>query len=160
MKPLGLIVAMNQSRVIGLDGDLPWRIREDLRHFKQKTMGHAIIMGRKTWDSIGRPLPGRKSIVISRNKQLRITDVPVVHSLEDAILLARKGGDECPMIIGGAAIYAMALPLVTIIYLTEVEREVAGDTFFPPLNEHDWNEVDRQAGKTPGVSFVTLHRKV
>ena len=130
MSPLALIVAMNQSRVIGIDGDLPWRIREDLRHFKRTTMGHAIIMGRKTWDSIGRPLPGRQSIVVSRNKKLQIAGGSVVHSLDSAISLARSSGDDCPMIIGGAAIYTLALPFVTIIYLTEVSQDVQGDTFF------------------------------
>ena len=160
MNPLALIVAMNQSRVIGFAGDLPWRIREDLRHFKQKTMGHAIIMGRKTWDSIGRPLPGRRSIVVSRNKDLQIPGCEVVHCLDDAIVLARNGGDKCPMIIGGAAIYALALPLVTTIYLTEVSQDVQGDTFFPEIDPKKWVEVERKAGKTPGVSFVTLHRRL
>ena len=83
MKDLAMIVAMNSRRVIGKDGDLPWRIREDLRHFKRITMGHAIIMGRKTWDSIGRPLPGRRSIVITRNQQLTLPGCDVCHSLQD-----------------------------------------------------------------------------
>ena len=158
MKPLAIVVAMNPSRVIGVNGDLPWRFREDLRHFKRTTMGHAIIMGRKTWDSIGRPLPGRRNIVISRNINLSIEGCDVVHSVQSAIDLARQGGDECPMIIGGSTIYAAALSSATKIYLTEVNTEVEGDTFFPELKNADWKEVERAQGKTPELSFVTLMR--
>ncbi len=140
-------------------GDLPWHISEDLRHFKRVTMGHAILMGRVTWESIGRPLPGRRSIVVSRNPDLQLPGADVVHSVEDAIALAREGGDDTPFIIGGAGLYTAALPYVTHIHLTEVDREVDGDTFFPELNPDSWIEVERKAGKTPGVSFVTLERR-
>lgn len=159
MKQLALIVAMNDARVIGNNGDLPWRIREDLRHFKRTTMGHAIIMGRTTWDSIGRPLPGRQNIVITRNQSLQIEGCAVVHSLEAAIDLARESGDECPMIIGGATIYEIALPLTTLIHLTRVERDVEGDTFFPELSLDEWEEESSVAGNTPGVTFCVLRRK-
>jgi len=158
MNDLAIVVAMNPSRVIGVDGDLPWRMREDLRHFKKTTMGHAIIMGRKTWDSIGRPLPGRRNIVITRNTELQIAGCDVVHSLEAAIDLARKEGDDCPMVIGGATIYAAALPQVTTIYLTEVEIDVDGDTLFPELDRSVWIEVERRKGNTPELSFVTLKK--
>ena len=121
-------------------------------------MGHAIIMGRKTWDSIGRPLPGRRSIVITRNQQLTLPGCDVCHSLQAALTLAYEGGDTCPMIIGGATIYRAALPYTTTLYLTEVDNEIEGDTFFPDLDD-DWLEVERAAGKTPGVSFVVLKRK-
>ena len=150
---------MNGQRVIGVDGDLPWHISEDLRHFKRVTMGHAILMGRVTWESIGRPLPGRRSIVVSRNPDLRIEGAEVVHSVEDAISLAREGGDALPFIIGGAGLYTSALPYVTHIHLTEVDREVDGDTFFPELDPDSWIEVERTAGETPGLSFVTLERR-
>lgn len=156
--PLAMVVAMNAQRVIGVDGDLPWRIREDLRHFKRVTMGHAIIMGRKTWDSIGRPLPGRQNIVVTRNRDLKIDGVDVVHSLEEAIGLARNQGDEEPRIIGGATLYEMALPMTTRLFLTEVDRDVDGDTFFPDFDRSQWTEVARRAGQTPGVLFLELSR--
>jgi len=156
--PLALVVAMNPQRVIGVNGDLPWRIPEDLRHFKRITMGHAILMGRVTWDSIGRPLPGRKNIVITRNTDLSLEGAHVVHSLDDAIALARASGDAEPCIIGGAGIYRLALPLVTTIHLTEVDREVEGDTFFPDLATHEWEQVDSHPGDTPDVIFRTLKR--
>lgn len=116
-------------------------------------------MGRVTWESIGRPLPGRRSIVVSRNPDLQLPGADVVHSVEDAIALAREGGDDTPFIIGGAGLYTAALPYVTHIHLTAVDREVDGDTFFPELNPDSWIEVERKAGKTPGVSFVTLERR-
>lgn len=159
MKPLAIVVAMNKKNVIGKDGDLPWRIREDLRHFKRTTMGHAIIMGRKTWDSIGRALPGRRNIVITRNQSLSIPGCEVVHSVEEAIAMARAGDDDCPMIIGGATIYEAALPMTTKIHLTEVDRDVEGDTFFPVLNKENWYEQERRTGRTEGVSFVVLVRQ-
>ena len=156
--PLALVVAHNHERVIGVDGDLPWRIREDLRHFRRVTMGHAIVMGRRTWESIGRPLPGRRNLVLSRDRGLQIPGCEVAHSLEAAIAMARAGGDDEPRIIGGAQIYREALPLVTRILLTEVDRPVVGDTFFPALDSSAWREVSRVAGKTPGVVFVELER--
>jgi len=149
---------MNPQRVIGVDGDLPWRIPEDLRHFKRITMGHAILMGRVTWDSIGRPLPGRQNIVITRNIGLSLEGAHVVHSLDDAIVLARESGDAEPCIIGGAGIYQLALPLVTTIHLTEVDRTVEGDTFFPELAPDEWEETESHPGETVGVVFRTLKR--
>ena len=156
--PLALVVAMNRDRLIGADGGLPWHIPEDLKHFKRTTMGHAILMGRVTWDSIGRPLPGRHNIVISRNRELVLQGADVVHSVEAAIALARAQGDDTPCIIGGATVYATALPLVTILHVTEIDRPAEGDTFFPALAEGDWEEVERQDGETPGVVFRTLKR--
>ena len=156
--PLALVVAMNRERLIGADGGLPWHIPEDLKHFKRTTMGHAILMGRVTWDSIGRPLPGRHNIVISRNQNLVLKGADVVHSIEAATALARAQGDEAPCIIGGATIYAAALPHVTTLHVTEIDRVAEGDTFFPPLAEREWEEVERRAGETPGVVFLTLKR--
>ncbi|MEC7987297.1 MAG: dihydrofolate reductase [Myxococcota bacterium] len=158
MKPLSMIVAMNPQRVIGANGDLPWKIREDLRHFRKVTMGHPIIMGRRTWDSIGRPLPGRHNIVVTRNPKLALDGVTVVHSLEEALAVASSEPKE-PMIIGGATLYALALPMTTRLFLTMVQREVEGDTFFPVFSDADWIEVERRAGKTEGVDFITLQRK-
>jgi len=155
---LAIIVATNARRVIGVDGDLPWRIREDLRHFKRNTMGHCIIMGRRTWDSIGRPLPGRTSIVVSRNPDLQIDGAHVVSSPDAGVALARALGDEEPRIIGGASLYAWALPVATRLLLTEVDRDVAGDTFFPEWDRSVWREVSREAGRTEGVTFTEWQR--
>ena len=154
-----MVVAMNADRVIGVDGDLPWRIREDLRHFRRVTMGHAIVMGRKTWDSIGRPLPGRRNIVVTRYVELKLEGVDVVHSLSEAVELARSGGDGEPRIIGGATLYSLALPDTTRLFLTEVDRTVDGDTFFPKFDRSEWEEISRRQAETPGVAFVELVRR-
>jgi dihydrofolate reductase len=155
MMPLALVVAIGDGGVIGKDGGLPWRIPEDLRHFKAATMGHAIIMGRKTHASIGRALDGRRNIVISRTAD-RFDGCELAQSLEEAIDLARTT-DEEPRIIGGAGVYAAALPLATRIYLTEVHRAVEGDAFFH-LDRSGWRETERRAGESEGVEFVTLER--
>lgn len=155
--PLTLVVAIGEGNVIGNRGELPWRIPEDLRHFKNVTMGHAVIMGRKTHASIGRPLPGRRNIVVSRNPQYRAEGCEVVASLEEALVRARTTDDE-PCVIGGGAIYEEALPLATRIHLTEVKRSVEGDTFFPTFDRAAFREVARRAGESEGVEFVTLER--
>jgi len=157
MKKLALVVAVANGGVIGKGGTLPWRISEDLRHFKRATVGHAVIMGRKTWDSIGKPLVDRRNVVVTRNTELRIPGVEVVPSLEAAIALAHEQ-DEEPRVIGGAELYRLALPLATRILLTEVARDVEGDTFFPHLDRTEWREIERRAGEDPTVSYVTLER--
>ena len=159
MSGLTIVVAVGTGGVIGRDGDLPWRIREDLRHFKRITMGHTIIMGRRTWDSIGRPLPGRQSVVITRNRDFDAPGAVVVHSLEDAIQQARANGDAAPCIIGGASIYAAALPRAARVEWTEVDQAVDGDTFFPDWDRSGWVETARVAGQTPGVTFCTWQRR-
>ncbi|MCA9176372.1 MAG: dihydrofolate reductase [Planctomycetales bacterium] len=136
---VSLIVAMAENRVIGRDGDLPWRLSSDLRRFKQLTMGHHLLMGRVTWDSLGRALPGRTSIVISR-RPLDLPDgVLQATSLESALELA--AGDDEPFVIGGAQIYRLALPVVSRIYLTEVLSSVDGDVLFPELHWSEWREL-------------------
>jgi dihydrofolate reductase len=151
---------MNAHRCIGKDGGLPWHISEDLKHFRAVTTGHAIIMGRRTWDSIGRPLPNRRNIVVTRNTDLEISGCDVVPDLAAAIRLAREGGDEEPRIVGGASLYEQALPLVTRMYLTRVEGEVHGcDTFFPAWNEDEWQETERREGEDPRVIFLTFDRR-
>ena len=157
MNKLALVVAVADGGVIGVAGGLPWRIPEDLRHFKNVTMGHAIIMGRKTFESIGRALPGRRNIVVSRDPALRIEGVEVAPSVEAAVSLARSTDDE-PRIIGGSSIYEAALPLVTKIFFTEVHRKVDGDTFFPSFDRSAFRETDRRAAEEEGVEFVTLER--
>ncbi len=155
MKPLALVVAIADGGVIGKDGTLPWRIPEDLQHFKATTMGHAIIMGRKTHASIGRPLAGRRNIVVSRTAD-GFEGCEKATSLEKAIALARTTDDE-PRIIGGAALYEAALPLATRVFLTEVHRRVDGDAYFH-LDRSGWREVERRPGASEGVEFVTLER--
>jgi dihydrofolate reductase len=155
LKKLAIIAAVSENGVIGKDGGLPWHIPEDLKYFKANTTGHAIIMGRKTYDSIGRPLPKRRNIVVTRNAELRIEGVEVVTSLEAAIELARSD-DEEPRIIGGASLYRDALPLATRLFLTRVQRTVEGDTYFPDFDEDEWEETQSQVEE--GFVFQVLQR--
>jgi dihydrofolate reductase len=133
---VSLIVAMADDRVIGRDGQLPWRLSADLRRFKRLTMGHHIIMGRKTYESIGRLLPGRTTVVITRQTDLEVPGAIVVHSLDEALQVA--AADPEVFIVGGGEIYRQAMPLVDRIYQTIVHAKVDGDTVFPPLAEAQW----------------------
>jgi len=139
---------MATNRVIGRDNTLPWRLREDLKYFKRMTMGKSIIMGRKTWESIGRLLPGRTHIVVTRNPEYQADGIHVVNSLEAAIALARSVAEENntdeAFVIGGAALYAAALPLADRFHLTRVHAEVEGDTRLAEFNEAQWQEVSRE----------------
>jgi dihydrofolate reductase len=153
--PLALIVAVSEDGVIGKDGGLPWHISEDLKHFKRTTLDHAVIMGRKTYESIGRPLPRRRFIVVTRDPERQIPGCEVCNSLDAAIDLARQT-DPMPFVIGGASLYEAALPLATVIHRTKVQREVEGDTFFPPLRENEWRVVEQRQGAE--VIFEVLHR--
>jgi dihydrofolate reductase len=163
VKPLALVVAMAPNQGIGLRGTLPWHVAEDLKRFKALTMGHAIVMGRKTHESIGRPLPGRRNVVVSR-QLTRADGCEVVSSLSAALDLMVD--DPMPFIIGGAQLYAEALPKVTHLFLTELSAEAATtagkplevDTFFPAFDRGAFDEVRRVAGATPGVTFVDLVR--
>ncbi|UCD76754.1 MAG: dihydrofolate reductase [Phycisphaerales bacterium] len=137
--PLSIIVAMSENHVIGLHGDMPWRLPDDLKRFKALTTGHAVIMGRKTFDSIGRPLPNRTNIVITRDTRRAIEGVTVVHSLDEALRYAV--GNEEIFIIGGGEIYRQALALADRIYVTLVHAAVDGDTFFPAFDDRVWRLV-------------------
>ena len=152
---LAMIAAVGRNGVIGVDGDLPWRIPEDMKHFRRQTLGHAVVMGRKTWDSLGRPLKHRRNIVLSRRIGLKLEGAEVAHSLEDALRLAWNG-DEEPMIIGGATLYAAALPQATRLFLTEVDQAPTGDTFFPDLDLAAWREASRE--EHDGYAFVVWQR--
>ncbi len=163
------IVAMAENRCIGLDNQMPWHISDDLKRFKALTMGHPVIMGRKTFESIlgylKKPLPGRDSIVVSRSGYENDFGVPVFSSLEDAaahgkLLAAQKGLDEV-FIIGGAQIYAQSTDLIDRFHLTKVHRVVDGDAFYPEYDEGDWVETDRddRLSHDPPYSFITLSRK-
>ncbi len=157
LKPLTMVVAVRDGGAIGKNGQVPWKIPEDLKHFKNVTLGHAIVMGRKTWDEVGKPLPGRRNLVVSRNPGLSLEGAEVFSSLEAAIAASRTTDDE-PHIIGGSGIYAAAMPLATRIHLTEVHLRVEADTFFPPFDRSQWSEVERRPAETEGVEFVTLER--
>ena len=140
---ISIIVAVSENGAIGKDNELIWRLPDDLKRFKSITLGHPMIMGRKTYDSIGRPLPGRTSIVISRNLSLSIEGVLLVHDLEEAIEKARLTGTDEVFIIGGGNVYQQALPIADKIYLTEVHTVVEGDTFFKITKKDDWKETLR-----------------
>lgn len=135
---LSIVVAMARNRVIGRDNDLPWRLPEDLKRFKALTMGKPIVMGRKTFESIGRPLPGRTTIVVSRQAGLQIPGCVVADSI-DAAIRAADGTPEI-MLVGGAQLYSEALPRVNRIYLTRIHADVEGDTLFPLLDPTEWRE--------------------
>ncbi|WP_394850619.1 dihydrofolate reductase [Pendulispora brunnea] len=158
MEALALIAAVARGGVIGIqDGGLPWRIPEDMRHFKRTTLGHAVIVGRKTYESFGKPLVDRRNIVVTRQRDLVISGCEVVGSLEDAVALARTTDPE-PMVIGGGEIYRQALPRITRMYLTYIDRDAEGDVRFPDYDANDFRELERRVGETPDITFVTLER--
>jgi dihydrofolate reductase len=154
--PLVLVCAMAQNRVIGRDNGIPWDLREDRKHFVAVTTGHSVIMGRATWDSIGKPLPRRANIVVSRNRALELPGAQVVPSLSDAISLARSQGDDAPRVIGGGQLYAEALPLATRIYLTTLDAAYQGDVLFPELDPAEWTCSEERRGE--GAVYRTLDR--
>jgi dihydrofolate reductase len=159
---LSIIVAMAKNLTIGVDNTLPWRCPEDLKHFKALTMGHHMIMGRKTYDSIGKPLPGRTTVVVTRNTGLQIDGCLIAHSLEQAI--AACAGDEAIFIVGGAELYTQSLPLADTLYITEIQQDVEGDAHFPAFNKAEWQEVSREvrSQETPQpleYHFVCYRRK-
>jgi len=144
MKPrVSLIVAMAKNRVIGVNNTLPWHLPADLKHFKSLTMGHHIVMGRKTYESIGKPLPGRTSVVVTRNADYSVPDVIVVSSLEAAI--SACGDDEEIFVIGGAELYRQAIDLADRIYLTEIDADISGDAHFTELDRKLWQETGRDS---------------
>lgn len=161
--PVTLVVAVAANGVIGRDGGLPWRLPEDLRRFKAATLGKPVVMGRKTFESIGRALPGRHNIVLTRRQDYRPAEgaVTVVTDLDGAL---RAAGDAAEvMVIGGAEVYALALPLASRILLTRVEAEVAGDTRFPSLDPREWRAVARDhvaadERHAHGMTFEDLRR--
>ncbi|MDG1874093.1 MAG: dihydrofolate reductase [Mariniblastus sp.] len=141
-KSIAMIVAAAENGVIGVNGDLPWRLSSDLKRFKKLTMGHHIIMGRKTFDSIGRLLPGRKTVVVTRQKEFEFEGAVVVHSIEEAIEVCQH--DDSPFVTGGAEIYRLAMPLVNEIQLTRVHTEIVGDTLLPEIDWNQWELVESQ----------------
>lgn len=160
---VALIAAVAANGVIGRDGALPWHISEDLKHFKRVTLGKPVVMGRKTYQSIGKPLPGRTNIVVTRNLGMELSGVTVVHSLEEALRMAARFTPAETFVIGGADLYTLALPKADRMYLTRIHKHFEGDTFFPRFDPDDWTETERenhyseQAGLE--YSFVTLERR-
>lgn len=140
-KSLTLIAAMGKNRAIGLDGRMPWHLPAELQHFKKATMGKAIVMGRKTWQAIGRPLPGRQNIVVSRNPDFHAEGIDLATSLADAIAMSQS--DEV-MIVGGGQLYALALPLANRMVLTLIDIEPEADTWFPEWDEREWSRTSEQ----------------
>lgn len=158
---ISLIVAMATNRAIGLNNDMPWHLSADLKKFKKITMGHPILMGRKTFESIGRPLPGRSNIIISRNSDYQQTDCLVFDSVDKAIV-ACNHYDEI-FVIGGAMFYETMLPKADNLYLTQINKPFEADTFFPAINNKEWKEVGREDINDDksvdfSYSFVKLER--
>jgi dihydrofolate reductase len=144
MKPrISLIVAMARNRVIGINNTLPWHLPADLKHFKTLTMGHHIVMGRKTYESIGKPLPGRTSVVVTRNADYSVPGVIVANSLQAAI--SSCGNDEEIFVIGGAELYRHAINFADRIYLTEIAADIPGDAHFAELESKHWQEIGRES---------------
>lgn len=140
---IAIIVAMDQQSLIGKNNDLPWKLSADLQYFRRVTMGKPIIMGRNTHESIGRPLPGRLNIIVTKNKDYAVEGCTVVHSIEDAI--AACGDAEEAMVMGGASLYQQFLPLADRLYLTQVHANLEeGDTWFPDWQKADWLELNRE----------------
>ena len=160
---LELVVAVARNGLIGRGNGLPWHLPDDLKHFKRLTLGHPILMGRRTWDSIGRPLPGRRNLVLTRHLDFRAEGAEVVHSLEEA--LAATAAAPTLMVIGGAEIYRLCLAQARVLHLTEVAAEPAGDAYLPPFERGEWRELTREphpadARHEFAFAFVTLERRV
>lgn len=166
MSTTALIVAVADNGVIGRRGQLPWHLPLDLQHFKRLSLGHPVVMGRRTFESIGRPLPGRANIIITRQADWTAPGCDVTHSLAQALeVAAAKPGGEVICVIGGGEIYQAALPAADVVYLTEVHHAVPdGDAFFPPLPAAEWREESRECHEADEkhafpFSFVTLRRR-
>jgi len=159
---VSLVVAADEEGGIGRGGGLPWHLPADLKHFRALTMGKPVIMGRRTWESIGRPLPGRRNVVVSRQPSLQVPGCEVTASLDDALRLVDDAAEAC--VIGGAEIYRLALPLADLIHLTRVHARVEADTFLPPLDPREWRLQSREEHAADErhaypFSFITLERR-
>ena len=139
---ISLLVALDEHNGIGKDNRLPWHLSADLKRFKALTMGHHVIMGRKTYESIGRPLPGRVMVIVTRNPEYQADGCLIAYSLEEALDIARQAGESEAFVIGGGQIFAQALPLADRIYLTRVHTVAEADVFFPEFDERDWSIQD------------------
>lgn len=159
--PVALVVAMDEQGVIGRGNRLPWHLPADLKHFKAITLGKAVVMGRRTYESIGRPLPGRTNVVVTQATDYDAPGCRLAHNIGEALALA--GDSDEIMVIGGGVLYGACLPLARRIYLTRVHHRFPGDTHFPPLNSQAWRQVDRvdcpaDADNPYPYSFIVLER--
>jgi dihydrofolate reductase len=160
---IAIIVAMSENRVIGRDNGLPWHLPADLKHFKAISTGHPILMGRKTFVSLGKPLPKRTNIIVTRQKDFAVEGAVVVHSIAEGLKLAKEQ-EEQVFVIGGADIFKQAIPQVDTLFLTIVHAEVEGDVFFPELEPDEWQEVERERHEADekhayAFSFVKMVRR-
>jgi dihydrofolate reductase len=160
---ISLLYAMDKNRLIGSNNQLPWHLPQDLAYFKRITMDHKIVMGRKTFDSIGRPLPGRENIIITRDQQFSCDGCKVLHSIDEFLEMARKVDEEI-FVIGGAEIFKELLPYSDRLYVTHIHHEFEGDTFFPETNDTEWEIISNEPGikneKNPyDFDFVVYERK-
>ena len=159
------IVAASLNNVIGVDGGLPWHMPTDMKYFKEKTLGHYIVTGRKNYEAEGKALPGRVNIVLTRNREYTIPDGVVVHTMEEAIEIARKAGETELFIVGGEEIYKLAMPVTDRIYLTRIHTKVEGDTFYPEPDPEIWKQVSverhQKDKRNPfDYDFFVFERKV
>ncbi|QWD78358.1 dihydrofolate reductase [Polynucleobacter sp. MWH-Svant-W18] len=157
---ISMIVARSRNHVIGRDNQMPWKISADLQFFKRVTMGYPVIMGRKTWESIGRPLPGRRNIVVSRNPNFQLNGAELAGSLDEALQLLSDSPRV--FVIGGEQLFTQAFPIADTLYLTEINMDVdGGDTFFEVPDPASWHEMERTPGSEGDItfSFITLKRK-
>jgi dihydrofolate reductase len=159
---ISLIAAFSENRVIGIDNRIPWRITEDLKRFKKITLGHTVVMGRKTYESLKTPLPGRKNLVLSRQKNYKADGALVCRSLDEAITKSEDEGEEEVFIIGGGQIYEEALPISDRLYITLIHKEIEGDTFFPTVPDNKFKKVfeEKKCSLSSEVSFsfIVLER--
>jgi dihydrofolate reductase len=159
MPAISMIVARSRNHVIGKDNQMPWKISADLQFFKKVTMGYPIIMGRKTWESIGRPLPGRRNVVVSRNTNYSAIGAELVGSLDQALELLKEF--KRVFVIGGQQLFTQAFPQADELFITEIEIQVDGDTYFEIPDPNDWQEAERILESEGNIQFayVTLRRK-
>ncbi|MBT2664399.1 dihydrofolate reductase [Bacillus sp. ISL-4] len=160
---ISLIVAMDQNRVIGKNNELPWHLPADLQYFKKVTMGHPIIMGRKTFESIGRVLPGRENVIVTRNQGFKAEGCVVLHDIEQIKTFA-DSRDEEVFVIGGAEIFKEILPVTDRLYITEIHETFEGDTFFPVIDENQWDKISSSPGSIDEKNrfahdFIILQKK-
>ena len=159
---LSIVVAMDDNRLIGKDNRLPWYLPADLAYFKKITTGNSILMGRKTYDSIGRPLPNRRNIVITRNPEILISGCEVVDSIEAALSITES--DDEVMVIGGASLCVQLLPIVTRLYITQIEGTFEGDVYFPHYDQSEWYQVSSESHQPDDINkfvyhFIVMERK-
>ena len=157
---LSVIAAMARNRVIGIRNTLPWRLPEDLKHFKALTMGHHIVMGRKTYESIGKPLPGRTTVIVTRDANYRMEGCLTANALDAAVAVC--GDDPEIFFVGGAEMYAQVLPRADRLYLTEIQAEYEGDAWFPSFDKEQWQETERKKqvnAEGLGYDFVVYQRR-